>query len=132
MTAATGVVSASWTVPTAAVSGVYIAHIKRSTGDGSHITFIVRDDSSTSDVVFQTSDPTWQAYNTYGGAFFYGGGSHGRAYQVSYNRPVMHARPARTVATSSCQPSTPWSASWSATATTSATSRASTPTVAAT
>lgn len=82
-------VSASWTVPAAAVSGVYIAHIKRSTGDGSHITFVVRDDSSTSDVVFQTADPTWQAYNTYGGAFFYGGGANGRAFKVSYNRPVL-------------------------------------------
>ena len=82
-------VSASWNVPTTAVSGVYIAHIKRSTGDGSHITFVVRDDSSRSDVVFQTADPTWQAYNTYGGAYFYGGGSHGRAYKVSYNRPVL-------------------------------------------
>lgn len=82
-------VSASWNVPSTAVSGVYIAHIKRSTGDGSHITFIVRDDASTSDVVFQTADPTWQAYNTYGGAFFYGGGSNGRAYKVSYNRPVL-------------------------------------------
>ena len=82
-------VSASWTVPSTAVSGVYIAHIKRATGDGSHITFIVRDDASTSAVVFQTADPTWQAYNTYGGAYFYGGGSHGRAYKVSYNRPVL-------------------------------------------
>ncbi|MFC7724026.1 DUF4082 domain-containing protein [Nocardioides sp. GCM10028917] len=82
-------VSASWNVPATAVSGVYIAHVKRSTGDGSHITFIVRDDASTSDVVFQTADPTWQAYNTYGGAFFYGGGSNGRAYKVSYNRPVL-------------------------------------------
>ncbi|NPD03676.1 DUF4082 domain-containing protein [Nocardioides sp. zg-1308] len=82
-------VSASWNVPATAVSGVYIAHLKRATGDGSHITFIVRDDASTSDVVFQTADPTWQAYNTYGGAYFYGGGSHGRAYQVSYNRPML-------------------------------------------
>lgn len=82
-------VSASWTVPSSAVSGVYIAHLKRTTGDGSHITFIVRDDSSTSDLVFQTSDPTWQAYNTYGGAYFYGGGSNGRAYKISYNRPVL-------------------------------------------
>ncbi len=82
-------VSASWDVPATAVSGVYIAHLKRSTGGGSHITFIVRDDASTSEVVFQTADPTWQAYNTYGGADFYGGGSHGRAYRVSYNRPVL-------------------------------------------
>lgn len=82
-------VSASWSVPATAVSGVYIAHLKRSTGEGSHITFVVRDDASTSDVVFQTADPTWQAYNTYGGASFYTGGSHGRAYEVSYNRPML-------------------------------------------
>lgn len=83
-------VSASWNVPSTAVSGVYIARLHRFDTEGeSHITFIVRDDSSTSDVVFQTADPTWQAYNTYGGAYFYGGGSHGRAFKVSYNRPVL-------------------------------------------
>ncbi|QSF59701.1 DUF4082 domain-containing protein [Nocardioides sp. zg-1228] len=82
-------VSASWNVPSTAVSGVYVALLKRSNGDRSHITFIVRDDASTSDVVFQTSDPTWQAYNTYGGSDFYQGGANGRAYQLSYNRPMM-------------------------------------------
>ncbi|GAA1935188.1 hypothetical protein GCM10009797_30720 [Nocardioides hwasunensis] len=81
-------VSASWNVPTTAVSGVYIARLSRSNGDSSHITFVVRDDASTSDVVFQTSDPTWQAYNTYGGSNFYSGGANGRAYKLSYNRPV--------------------------------------------
>ena len=80
-------VSASWNVPSSAVSGVYIALLKRSNGDSSHITFIVRDDASTSDVVFQTSDPTWHAYNSYGGSTFYQGGAHGRAYKLSYNRP---------------------------------------------
>ena len=85
-------VSASWNVPSTAVSGVYIAHLKRSNGDASHITFIVRDDASTSDVVFQTSDPTWQAYNTYGGSNFYQGGANGRAYKLSYNRPLLHPR----------------------------------------
>nr|WP_246378118.1 DUF4082 domain-containing protein [Nocardioides ginsengisegetis] len=83
-------VSASWDVPSTAVSGVYIARLQRA--DNNHaslITFIVRDDSSHSDVVFQTSDPTWQAYNLYGGADFYaGGGVVGRAYKVSYNRPI--------------------------------------------
>lgn len=82
-------ISASWDVPASAVSGVYIAHITRSTGDGSHITFVVRNDASQSDVVFQTADPTWHAYNTYGGAYFYGGGAHGRAYKISYNRPFL-------------------------------------------
>src|SRR6185312_2995364 len=84
----TWAVSASWNVPSTAVSGVYIAKLTRTdTGLGSHITFVVRDDSSTSDVVYQTSDPTWQAYNTYGGADFYQGAAHGRAYKISYNRP---------------------------------------------
>jgi hypothetical protein len=60
-------VSASWAVPSTAVSGVYIAHLKRDdTGGTSQIVFVVRDDASHSDVVLQTSDATWQAYNTYG------------------------------------------------------------------
>ncbi len=54
----------------------------------------MRDDSSTSDIVFQTSDETWQAYNGWGGANLYGGDGPatgqgaGRAYAVSYNRPI--------------------------------------------
>lgn len=83
-------VSASWNVPATAVSGVYIAKLtRRDNGDSSHITFVVRDDSSRSDVLFQTSDPTWQAYNTYGGSDFYQGAANGRSYKVSYNRPVV-------------------------------------------
>lgn len=81
-------VSASWNVPSTAVSGVYIASLQRTdTGGQSHIIFVVRNDASTSDVVFQTSDTTWQAYNTYGGASFYQGTENGRAYKLSYNRP---------------------------------------------
>jgi Domain of unknown function (DUF4082)/Cadherin-like domain len=89
-------VSASWDVPEDAVSGVYIAKLVREDGveGANHIPFIVRDDSSTSDIVFQTSDTTWQAYNGWGGANFYGGDGPatgqgaGRAYAVSYNRPI--------------------------------------------
>ncbi|TQJ30588.1 Ig-like domain-containing protein [Microbacterium sp. SLBN-146] len=81
-------VSASWNVPSNAVSGVYIASLRRTdTGGQSHITFIVREDGNTSDVLFQTSDPTWHAYNTYGGSDFYQGAGNGRAYKISYNRP---------------------------------------------
>lgn len=81
-------VSASWDVPADAVSGVYIAKLTRAdTGGASHITFIVRKDGNTSDVVFQTSDTTWHAYNTYGGSDFYTGAANGRAYKISYNRP---------------------------------------------
>lgn len=83
-------VSASWQVPSTAVSGVYVARLEiPSSGESSLITFVVRNDASHSDVVFQTSDPTWQAYNTYGGSNFYNGGANGRAYKVSYNRPML-------------------------------------------
>ncbi|GAA1749631.1 N,N-dimethylformamidase beta subunit family domain-containing protein [Luedemannella helvata] len=81
-------VSASWTVPGDAVSGVYLAKLTRpDTGGSSHIVFVVRDDSSKAAMVFQTSDTSWQAYNTYGGSSFYQGEAHGRAYKLSYNRP---------------------------------------------
>ncbi|TAX84708.1 adhesin, partial [Rhizobium leguminosarum] len=68
-------VSASWTVPDDAVSGVYIAKLVRQDGTSgeNQIPFIVRDDDSHSDIVFQTADETWQAYNGWGGANFYGG-----------------------------------------------------------
>jgi hypothetical protein len=80
-------VSASWAVPSSATSGIYFAKVVRSSGGASHIVFIVRDDASTSDILFQTSDTTWQAYNDYGGNSLYKGSPVGRAYKVSYNRP---------------------------------------------
>jgi WD40 repeat protein len=81
--------SASWAVPADATSGIYFARaVRTDTGGASHIFFIVRDDSSHSDILFQTADATWQAYNDYGGNNLYtGNGSVGRAYKVSYNRP---------------------------------------------
>jgi hypothetical protein len=81
--------SASWTVPADAVSGIYFAKLVRedlSTG-ASHIVFVVRDDDGGSELLFQTSDTTWQAYNRYGGNSLYTGSPAGRAYKVSYNRP---------------------------------------------
>src|SRR5262249_31188702 len=42
-----------------------------------------------SDVLVQTSDTTWQAYNDYGGNSLYVGAPAGRAYKVSYNRPFV-------------------------------------------
>ncbi|MBL8061825.1 MAG: DUF4082 domain-containing protein [Anaerolineales bacterium] len=82
-------VSASWAVPSNAVSGVYIARLVRQDVGGdlaSHIVFIVRDDDGGSDLLFQTSDTTWQAYNQYGGYSLYAGPL-GHAHKVSYNRP---------------------------------------------
>ena len=88
-------VSASWTVPADAVSGIYFAKLVRiDTGGSSHVVFVVREAagaSHKSDLLFQTSDTTWQAYNTYGGNSLYQGGpgtSPARAYKVSYNRPL--------------------------------------------
>jgi Domain of unknown function (DUF4082)/Fibronectin type III domain/Bacterial Ig domain len=93
-------VSASWTVPSNAVSGIYIAHLSRDDaqdpGGESQIMFVVRNDSSHSDILASTSDATWAAYNTYGGNSLYtctvacpAGNPLGYkgAYAVSYNRP---------------------------------------------
>ena len=93
-------VSASWTVPANAVSGMYIAHLVRDDsqdpGGDSQIPFVVRNDSSHSDVVVATSDATWEAYNDYGGNSLYSctvacppGNplAYKAAYAVSYNRP---------------------------------------------
>ena len=98
----TWMLSASWPVPPAAVSGIYLAKLVRedvADGRGSHIVFVVRDDARASDILFQTSDTTWHAYNAYvdeanlplrnslygdcrGGKF-----PDGRAFKMSYNRP---------------------------------------------
>src|SRR5262245_36977086 len=92
-------VSASWAVPSTAVSGLYLAHLVRTTG-GSLIPFVVRNDASTSDIVVQTSDETWQAYNSYGGNSLYtctvncppgSPTAYKGASKVSYNRPFHTA-----------------------------------------
>jgi phosphodiesterase/alkaline phosphatase D-like protein len=82
--------SATWAVPATATSGVYLAKLVRTdTGGASQIVFIVRDDDNRSDILFQTSDTTWQAYNSYGGNSLYVGAPAGRANKVSYNRPMI-------------------------------------------
>ncbi|PJG51828.1 hypothetical protein CVM73_28790 [Bradyrhizobium forestalis] len=95
--ASTGLVDAgnwsvtdSWSVPTDAVSGVYIANVIDGT-QTFQIPFVIRNDASQSAIVFQTADQTWQAYNPWGGANLYfgnGPGVGGSAYAVSYNRPI--------------------------------------------
>ncbi|HLH07365.1 MAG TPA: DUF4082 domain-containing protein [Terriglobales bacterium] len=85
-------VSASWAVPSNATSGVYLAHLVRDDNGGdSLIVFVVRNDSSNSAMLFQTSDESWQAYNGYGGHSLYGATGFdltNRGYKVSYNRPL--------------------------------------------
>ena len=110
-------VTDSWSVPADAVSGVYIARLQRLDTNGNPISgatnqipFIVRNDNVGSDIVLQTSDTTWQAYNAWWGnngqigANFYGDasgtinhpdvadpglGAQDRAYALSYNRPFV-------------------------------------------
>ncbi|QMU74090.1 DUF4082 domain-containing protein [Streptacidiphilus sp. P02-A3a] len=85
-------VTATWAVPSDAVSGLYIAELDQTDGNGvMPYPFVVRNDSSTSAVVVQTDDETWQAYNMWGGQDLYQGAGpapDGRAYAVSYNRPL--------------------------------------------
>ena len=102
------------------------------TGGASHIVFIVRDDDEHSDLLFQTSDTTWQAYNSYGGNSLYVGGRPGRAAPTR-SATTGRSPPAATAARGlrSSTPSTRWCAGSRPTATTSATRPASTPTAAA-
>jgi hypothetical protein len=94
-------VTDSWAVPTDATSGVYVANIVEGT-QVFQIPFVVKNPNSTSDIVFQTDDETWQAYNGWGGANLYGGNGPsdptgdgsgeavpGAAFAVSYNRPIV-------------------------------------------
>jgi len=77
-------ISASWTVPSTATSGIYFVRLVRlDTLEMGALMFIVRNDSSQSDILQQTSDTTWQAYNDYGGNSLYSGNPVGRAYKVS-------------------------------------------------
>jgi hypothetical protein len=84
-------VSASWH----ATSGIYFAHLVRSdTGGDSHVIFVVRNDSSHSAILYQTSDETWQTYNYYGKGSFYSQASptwdiNDRSLKISYNRPFL-------------------------------------------
>jgi hypothetical protein len=93
--------SASWTVPSTAVSGVYFARLVREdTGGSSYIFFNVRNDASHSAIVYQTSDTTRAAYNTYGGNSLYEcavacppgtPNQYKGAAKISFNRPNIAA-----------------------------------------
>ncbi|HEX4304643.1 MAG TPA: DUF4082 domain-containing protein [Solirubrobacterales bacterium] len=93
-------VSASWKVPSTAVSGLYVAQLVRDDssdkGGESQVFFVVTDNESTAPILLKTSDSTWEAYNAYGGNSLYSctkfcpvGEPEGykAAYSVSYNRP---------------------------------------------
>jgi N,N-dimethylformamidase beta subunit-like, C-terminal/Domain of unknown function (DUF4082)/Bacterial Ig-like domain/Bacterial Ig domain len=94
-------VSASWTVPASAVSGIYFARLTRNdTGGASYAFFTVRNDASRSAVIYQASDTQRAAYNNYGGNSLYqctvncppgNPQLYKGAFKVSFNRPNVAA-----------------------------------------
>ncbi|MBD2360669.1 hypothetical protein H6G36_05625 [Anabaena minutissima FACHB-250] len=77
------------TDPTQWASGFYLAKLTASkSGKQSYIIFVVRDDSRPSDILFQSSVTTHQAYNNWGGMSLYRWNSQAKqAQKVSFNRP---------------------------------------------
>jgi hypothetical protein len=71
MSQATGLAECAWsssyhfTVPTTWVSGVYLAKLTNAANWQNYIVFAVRDDARHSDLLFQQSVTTYQAYNNY-------------------------------------------------------------------
>src|SRR4051812_13682044 len=69
--ATTGMISCNWslgyqlTVPTTWTSGVFLAKLTNGQGFQNYITFTVRDDARGSDLLYQQSVSTYQAYNNY-------------------------------------------------------------------
>ena len=83
-TSYTVAVGSNWT------TGLYTAKLtNQTTGTQSQVWFVVRDDSSKSDVLFQSSFTTYLAYNSTGGYSLYGYNSTNgqKAVKVSYDRP---------------------------------------------
>ena len=67
--------------------GDYLVKITSvSSGKGSYVPLIVRDDTGTHDRLVLNSVATWQAYNTSGGASAYT--TPVRSYRISYDRPL--------------------------------------------
>lgn len=74
--------------PTVWPSGIYVAKLTAgTTGKQNYIIFVLRDDQRPSDLLFQASVTTYQAYNDWGGRSLY---STPRASKVSFNRPYLH------------------------------------------
>lgn len=85
-------ITATWTIPSDALSGVYLGKLtSQATQLQSYVIFIVRDDRP-ADLVFQCSDFTWQAYNRWPRqSSLYDHGTHewywGGKSEVSFQRP---------------------------------------------
>ncbi|NDJ24006.1 DUF4082 domain-containing protein [Nostoc sp. B(2019)] len=92
-------VSNNWT------SGIYVAKLTdQATSKIAHVWFVVRDDSSTANILFQSAVSTVLAYSSTGGQSLYTMYSIGgqRAFKVSYDAPFSQATDQQ-----STQPDTP-------------------------
>ncbi|WP_392479074.1 N,N-dimethylformamidase beta subunit family domain-containing protein [Nostoc sp. C110] len=96
----TGLIECNWTTSyvlqanTNWTSGIYIAKLTdQASSKIAHVWFVVRDDSSTADILFQSAISCVLAYGTTGGYSLYSFNSVGgqRAYKVSYDRPMSQA-----------------------------------------
>ncbi len=73
--------------PTEWASGIYLVKLTGgSSGKQRYVIFVVRDDERSSDLLFQSSVTTYEAYNQWGGWSLY---TRPRAYKVSFNRPFV-------------------------------------------
>lgn len=96
-------VTASWSIPSDAVSGLYIG-VYRNSGqtDASYVPFVVHDDARPADIVMMINDSTWGvAYNGYGtpgapltGSDFYGNSFdndwvNNRAHASDWRKPIV-------------------------------------------
>lgn len=91
----TGRIECHWSDPYALaiprdwLSGFYLAKLTaQPSGKQGYILFVVRDDARASDLLFQSSVTTMEAYNEWGGKSLYGFNSQGpQATKVSFDRP---------------------------------------------
>lgn len=97
---AAGLIECDWvnpyvlTVPNASdatewASGIYLVKLTgNQSGKQSYVVFVVRDDARPSDLLFQSSVTTFQAYNGWGGkSLYFANSPSGGARVVSFNRP---------------------------------------------
>jgi hypothetical protein len=87
---------ATLVIPTTWVSGIYVIKLLSSLGYMRYTSFVLRNDTSHSSILFQTSVLTYEAYNIWGGYSLYRGSdvqgevtSQDRAYVVSFDRPYV-------------------------------------------
>jgi len=97
--AVTGMATCAWPpaytleVPMTWTSGMYVVQLTNADNYQNYILFVVRDDARRSELLFQQSVTTYQAYNNYVGdgtyksLYDYNSTDGRRAHQVSFDRP---------------------------------------------